>query len=62
MIIDCDQCEMRNVACDDCVVTALLGSLPGDGVEPETAEALRVLGDSGLVPPLRFRLPDAASG
>ena len=62
MIIDCDRCEMRDIACDDCVVTALLGTVPADGVEPDTAHALRVLADGGLVPPLRFQLPDAASG
>ena len=25
MLIDCDRCEMRDIACPDCVVTALLG-------------------------------------
>lgn len=62
MIIDCDRCEMRNVACDDCVVTALLGTVPDDEIGGETAVALRVLADGGLVPPLRMRLPDAANG
>ena len=27
MIIDCDGCQMRDLACDDCVVTFLLGFL-----------------------------------
>jgi hypothetical protein len=62
MIIDCDRCEMRNIACDDCVVTALLGEVPTDELGGETAVALGVLADGGLVPPLRMRLPDAASG
>ena len=26
MIIDCDSCEMRNIACDDCVVSVLLAA------------------------------------
>lgn len=59
MIIDCDRCEMRDVACDDCVVTALLGVEPAGGqdteIDAETSQALRVLADGGLVPPLRMR-------
>lgn len=53
VLIDCDSCAMRDVACGDCVVTVLLG---GDRVEvndPERA-ALAVLADSGLVPRLRL--------
>ena len=61
MIIDCDRCEMRDIACDDCVVTALLGAVPGE-LSDQTTTALRALADGGLVPPLRLRLPDAASG
>jgi hypothetical protein len=62
MIIDCDQCEMRDVACDDCVVTALMGTSTGEEIGGDTVDALRVLADGGLVPPLRMRWPDAASG
>lgn len=56
MHIDCDSCEVRAIACGDCVVSVLLGSAP-DGVELDGAEqvALGVLADSGLVPPLRLR-------
>ena len=62
MIIDCQSCSMRDIACDDCVVTALL-DLPSEGeIEPETTAALRALADGGLVPPLRMRWPGAASG
>jgi hypothetical protein len=62
MIIDCDRCEMRDIACDDCVVTALLGPSSGEELGDETAVALAHLADGGLVPPLRLQLPDAASG
>jgi hypothetical protein len=62
MIIDCDRCEMRDIACDDCVVTALLGASAGDDLGDETAVALQHLADGGLVPPLRLTLRDAASG
>lgn len=62
MIIDCDRCEMRDVACDDCVVTALLGISPAEDVDAQTTSALRVLADGGLVPPLRMQWPRAADG
>ncbi len=52
MIIDCDGCAMRDLACDDCVVTFLLG--PPSGVGSAEATALAVLADEGLVPPLRM--------
>jgi hypothetical protein len=54
--VDCDSCEVRALACGDCVVTYLLGAAP-QGVELDPAEqvALGVLADTGLVPPLRLR-------
>jgi len=63
-LIDCDRCEMRDIACDDCVVTALLGMGAEAETElvDETAVALRHLAAGGLAPPLRLRIPDAASG
>ena len=55
MLIDCDGCVMRDLACGDCVVTVLLGAPPG-GLEVDDGErqALDVLADSGLVPRLRL--------
>lgn len=55
MLIDCDRCSVRGVACDDCVVTVLL-SRPPSGVQLDEDErvAIGVLADSGLVPPLRL--------
>jgi hypothetical protein len=64
VIIDCDGCRVRDVACGDCVVTFLLdmpGGVPAaDRVELDEAEthAIAVLAGSGLVPPLRL-VPDA---
>jgi hypothetical protein len=55
MIIDCDSCQMRNVACDDCVVTVLLAAPPLGVLADDEAGALAVLADGGLVPPLRMR-------
>ncbi|MEX2289742.1 MAG: hypothetical protein WD794_05375 [Mycobacteriales bacterium] len=55
MLIDCDGCAVRDLACGDCVVTVLLGAPPG-AVEVDDSErrALDVLADSGLVPRLRL--------
>ena len=56
MIIDCDSCEVRGLACGDCVVSALLGGPPGE-IDDGEAAALEALADSGLVPPLRLVVP-----
>lgn len=55
MLIDCDGCAVRDLACGDCVVTVLLGA-PGGAVEMDDGErrALEVLADSGLVPRLQL--------
>ena len=57
MIIDCDSCQVRPLACGDCVVSYVLGPMPwaaGDGMVDEERAALAVLADSGLLPPLRL--------
>ena len=43
MIIDCEGCQMRDLACDDCVVTFLLG--PPGGLGSAEQSALAVLAD-----------------
>ena len=43
---------MRNIACSDCVVTALLGPMP-NSIEDHKV-VLEVLADAGLVAPLRL--------
>jgi hypothetical protein len=69
MLIDCERCVMRDIACADCAVTALL-RLPGQPGRPGQAgrvaeigeaerRALRVLADAKLVSPLRMRRPVA---
>jgi hypothetical protein len=55
MIIDCDSCQMRDVACDDCVVTVLLAAPRLRELADDEAGALAALADGGLVPPLRMR-------
>ena len=60
MLIDCETCAVRDLACGDCVVTHLLSTAPpvGAGLPVELATdeaaALRVLAEHGLVPPLRL--------
>lgn len=53
--VDCEGCVARGPACDDCVISVLLGS-PAGGVDLDHDEraALEALADSGLVPPLRL--------
>jgi hypothetical protein len=57
VLIDCDSCTMRDIACSDCVVSVLLGMPAASApVELDDAEqmAIGVLADSGMVPPLRL--------
>jgi hypothetical protein len=53
--VDCDTCIARGPACEDCVITVLLGA-PTTGLDLDGDEraALEALADSGLVPPLRL--------
>ncbi|MGH3826008.1 MAG: hypothetical protein ACRDQX_02355 [Pseudonocardiaceae bacterium] len=55
MIVDCDRCEVRGGACQDCVITLLLGAPPA-GVELDATErqALHTLAEVGMVPRLRL--------
>ncbi|HEU0214861.1 MAG TPA: hypothetical protein VFR13_12295 [Jiangellaceae bacterium] len=59
VLIDCDRCEVRGLACSDCVVSVLLGT-PEHGAELDGAEqqAIGVLAEAGLVPPLRLVVDD----
>ena len=44
-------------ACDDCVVTFIVGREPGEAlvIDVEEARAVRLLAEAGLVPELRHR-------
>lgn len=55
MIVDCDRCEVRGTACQDCVITILLGAPPG-GIELDGTErwALGTLAEAGVVPHLQL--------
>jgi hypothetical protein len=52
MIIDCDDCAVRGAACQDCVVSVLLG-VPETLRDDERA-ALEALAEAGLAPRLRL--------
>jgi hypothetical protein len=58
LVIDCSTCELGgSPACNDCVVTFICNREPDEAVVVDVAEerALRLLAQSGLVPPLRHR-------
>jgi hypothetical protein len=73
VLIDCDTCTVRDIACDDCVVGVLLGTPtvpawatpspdePGGPLPlefgPVEQRALEVLADHGLIPRLRLVPP-----
>jgi hypothetical protein len=55
MLIDCDTCTMRDIACEDCVVSYLLDR-PEGAVVLDLAEerALRELARAGLTPEVAY--------
>lgn len=64
MRIDCGDCAMQHTpACDDCIVTAVLGRHEGDAVvlDLEQARAVRALQRAGLAPRNRFLPLDRAA-
>lgn len=67
MLIDCDSCLAKDIACDDCVVSVIfkegfLDEGPLD-LNHDEADALSNLAEAGLVPQLRLvaRSPQAAT-
>lgn len=59
MLIDCDTCPVRGKACEDCVVTVLLGEPPAaeseTHLDAEQQRAIGVLADAGMVARRRAR-------
>jgi hypothetical protein len=55
MIVDCDRCQVRGLACQDCVITVLLGA-PPSGLELDGTDrlALDTLAEAGMVPHLQL--------
>lgn len=54
MLIDCDSCTMRDIACEDCVVTVILGRPPALEFDQDESLALVALAKGGLVPHLQL--------
>jgi hypothetical protein len=54
MIIDCESCVMRDIACRDCVVSVLIAPAPAVNVEAEEARVIDLLASRGMIPPLRY--------
>ncbi|MFZ2480920.1 hypothetical protein [Propioniciclava sp.] len=58
MLIDCVGCAAKGPACDDCVVSALLGApgqeVPSAALADDERAALDVMAEGGLLPPLRL--------
>jgi hypothetical protein len=55
MLIDCDTCKVRDIACSDCVVALLLGTPDAStDLDESEAAAFGILAAGGLTPPLRL--------
>lgn len=69
MIIDCERCEVRGLACGNCAVPAIVApsvastsasvvttAIAGQAPElgPAEVRALRTLANAGLIAPLRY--------
>ena len=52
MVIDCDRCEARGLACGNCAASVIVGEEPELGLAEQ--RALTVLANAGLIPPLRY--------
>jgi len=57
MLINCDTCLARDIACDDCVVNFIFHEGLLDLGEDE-AEAITNLAEAGLIPQIRLLAPD----
>jgi len=54
MMIDCESCTMKDLACSDCVVSVFVSITSRENVTPAAVQAIETLANSGFVPPLRF--------
>jgi hypothetical protein len=60
MIITCDSCAVRDIGCNDCVLTFLLSTPKSEQrsetceIPDKTAEVIDLLSSRGLVRPLRY--------
>ncbi|SRR6266496_951887 len=61
MIIDCDSCVVRGLACEDCVVSVLLGVPENVEIDVLEQRAIDALGRAGIVPRLRLAPTDRSA-
>jgi hypothetical protein len=57
MIISCNSCAVKDIGCEDCILTFFISkeSEPAICEIPDsTADAIRLLSSRGIVRPLRF--------
>jgi hypothetical protein len=54
MMIDCESCTLKDLACSDCVVSVMISITSKGDVTPASVKAIATLADLGVVPPLRF--------
>jgi hypothetical protein len=52
MVIDCNGCAARGLACGNCAATVIVEE--GAELGPVELRALTVLANAGLIPPLRY--------
>ncbi|HZR51641.1 MAG TPA: hypothetical protein VFB06_19265 [Streptosporangiaceae bacterium] len=56
MPTQCQQCDTRGFACQDCVVTVIAPRGASRQLEEEEVRALNVLADAGMIPRLRLNV------
>jgi hypothetical protein len=61
MVIDCDTCVVRGLACGDCVVSVLLGVPPNVEIDALEQHAIDALERAGIVPRLRLEPIDRSA-
>ncbi|MFN6291565.1 MAG: hypothetical protein ACK4WP_01365 [Candidatus Nanopelagicaceae bacterium] len=59
MIIDCENCVMRDIACKDCVVSVFVeaprtSASASSEIGAEESRVIDLLASRGMVPPLRY--------
>ncbi len=54
MLIDCETCAMRDIACSDCVITMLFHGPAPTELDDDEFRAVGALADAGLIAPLRL--------
>ena len=59
MLIDCNNCVMKDIACGNCVVSHFLAMPEPGALATQETRALEVLHGAGLVPPLRMSSTEA---